>query len=219
MSELIFVRGPWKKGTKGFQTGVHIIWLIKPWDEKFLNPKIFEEDKQKAHLQRNKMWQIHDETGLTPRGLVFIFTVSLGKTCYHFILKGKENAFCLFHWANDCSLADPAQRHWLGAFSTLLCLKEVTKVKLQWRKWGKANDSEHTAEVTSQWCSLYCHIFDVCSPTHHWCEPVGKENTPVWALRFIFFFKQTRMIVVCICFILPQKIVLTKYTLFIKDYM
>lgn len=206
------------KKTKGCQKGVHIIWLIKPRDEKPLNPKIFEEDKQKAHTERNKMWHTYNEIGLLPRGLVFIFTVSLGKTSYHFILKGKENAFCLFHWANDCSLADPAQRHCIGAFSTLLCQKEVIKVKLQWRKQGKASNSEYTAEVTSQWYSLYCHIFDGYSPTHHWRKHSRKENTPVRALCFILF-KQTRMVVVCICFILPQRIVLTKCTLFIKDYI
>lgn len=51
------------------------------------NVQIFEEDKQKAFIQRNKIGQIYDETGRIPRGPVFIFTVSLGKTSYHFILK------------------------------------------------------------------------------------------------------------------------------------
>ena len=60
------------------------------------NIQIFEENKQKAFIQRNKIWQIYDETGLIPRGSLLIFTVSLGKTSYHFILKWKEMHFVCF---------------------------------------------------------------------------------------------------------------------------
>lgn len=133
MAELILVRGPMKKQMKGCQRCVHIILLIKPRDEKSLNPKTFEEDKlKKAHTQGNKMWQIYDETGPIPRGPVFILTVSLGKTSYHFILKRKENAFCLSHWANDCSLADPALNSGLSP-----CL--LFEKKLPMKNIGNAN--------------------------------------------------------------------------------
>lgn len=62
------------------------------------------------------------------------------------------------------------------------------------------------------------NILDVCSPTRHGQkECVGKENTAVWGLCLSLFFKQIRMAVVWICFILPQRILLTKCALALKD--
>lgn len=169
------------------EVGVQITWLIKPTDEKSLNPKIFEGINKKAHTQGNKMWQICDEIGPIPRGPVFIFTVSLSKTSYHFILKEKENAFCPSHWANDCSLADPdctqgflhfffKKRSYQGKPMT----KSMGQSKWQWvHSWGHL----------SQRSSHHCNIFDACLPNRHQHARAGKENTPVWGLCFIPFFK------------------------------
>lgn len=123
-----------KKQMKGCQRGRHIILLIKPRDEKSLTPKTFEEGKPKAHTQGNKMWQLYDEIGPILRSPVFIFTVSLGKTSYHFILKWKENVFCLSHWASDCSLTDPALNS--GLSPSLLLGK---KKKLPTKNIGNTN--------------------------------------------------------------------------------
>lgn len=198
MAELTLTRGPMKKQMKGCQRGGHIILLIKPRDEKPLTPKTFEEGKLKAHTQGNKMWQLYDEIGPILRSPVFIFTVSLGKTSYHFILKWKENAFCLSHWANDCSLTDPALNSGLSP-SLLLGKKKVTNEEYRQHKWH-----DHTAEAVYHNGPQY-NTVDISSPTRHWQERAGKENTAVWGLCLHFLFKQTRMAVVWICFILPQE--------------
>lgn len=91
--------------------------------------------------------------------------------------------------------------------------KKVTNEEYRQRKWH-----EHTAEAIYRNGPQY-NILDVCSPTRHWQERAGKENTAVWGLCLSLFFKQTRMAVVWICFILPQRIVLTKCALAMKDYI
>lgn len=141
LAELILIRGPMKKQMKGCQSGVPIVLLIKPRDEKSLTPKTFEEDKLKAHTQENKMWQQYDEIGPIPRSPEFIFTVSLGKTSYHFILKQKENEFCMSHWANDCSLTDPALNSGVSPSLLLEKRKRVANEEYRQCTWH-----EHTAE-------------------------------------------------------------------------
>ena len=191
LAELIFVRGPWKKQTKvAREVGVQITWLIKPRDEKSLNPKIFEEDKQKTHTQGNKMWQICDEIGPIPRGPVFIFTVSLSKTSYHFTLKGKENAFCLSHWANDCSLADPDCTQGFLLFFFFFFKKRSYQGEAVMKNMGQSKwQWVHSWGHLSQRSSHYCNVFDICLPNHHQHEHAGKENAPVRGLCFILFFK------------------------------
>lgn len=102
------------------------------------------------------MWQINDKIGPVPRGPVFIFTVSLGKNGYRFIIKGKENAFCLSHWANDCSLADPAQRHCTLGFLQPSLQKRSHQGKATMKKMGPSKRQwGHSWANLLQWYSLY----------------------------------------------------------------
>lgn len=132
--------------------------------------------------------------------------------------KGKrENARCLSHWANDCSLADAALHSglsppfFLGKKPPRWCSNE----QYGQREWQRVHSWGHLPQGSSR-----SHkTFDVCSPPHHWPECAGKENTAVWGLCFPPFLNQTRMGAVCIRFTLPRRIVLTKCTLAMKDYI
>lgn len=91
-------------------------------------------------------------------------------------------------------------------------------------RWGcdEENGAKQTTMSTQPKSFItrksYFTVFPMPS-THPWHQRAGKENTPVSGLCSMLFFKQTRMVVVCICFVLPQRIVLAKCTLSMKDYI
>lgn len=168
---------------------------------------------------------MYDEVGPTPRGPVFVFTMSLYKTsvlkyvkCKNILFKRKRKCILSVSLSKWFQLNRPKPEALHPGLSPAFFLES----KLP--RWGC--DEENGAKQMTMSTQLRSFItrqshFTVypMPATRHWHGRVGKENTPVLGLRSVLFFKQTRMLVVYICFILPQRIVPAKCTLFMKDYI
>lgn len=140
-----------------------------------------------------------------------------GQNQQPFYFKMKRKCISSVSLSKWFQLSRPSPEHDQGFFRPSFQKRsyqgEAVMKKMGQSKW----QSVHSWSNLSHGYSLFCNVFDVCSPTHHWHKHAGKENTLVLSSYFIFF-KQTRMIILCICFILPQRIALAKCTLFVKDH-